>query len=80
MWWRDLQFHSIFQILMEAQMKQIALGLSFVLAAMSARAQESILPEDFFISGLGKLSDTTRINPGMSTVACRMRLLAKFER
>jgi hypothetical protein len=29
-------------------MKQIALGLLFVLAAVSAHAQESILPEDFF--------------------------------
>jgi hypothetical protein len=49
-------------------MKQFSLGLLVMVAAASAHAQESILPEDFFISKYGKLSDTTRINPGMSTV------------
>jgi len=47
---------------MQASVQRATVG------APAAHAQESILPEDFFISDLGKLSDTTRINPGMSTI------------
>ena len=60
---------SYFRILENGvEMKQIALGLLCLFACIAVHAQDSILPEDFFISSLGKLSDTTRINPGMSTV------------
>jgi hypothetical protein len=42
-------------------MKHIVFGLLFVVACVTARAQDSVLPQDFFISSFGKLRDTTEV-------------------
>jgi len=54
--------------------KQLLLGLGCVFVSCGSLSWEptwtptweSLLPEDFFVAEVGKVSDTTKINPGMS--------------